>query len=96
MLYVVSRMVGMVMRRSLTKKNNEYTKGVRCDGLVRKCEQCCNAEYIPLCPGLEGQIGALTIDKDHVQYRSEIPINSLVVDLTKDVEIVDKNVSIWL
>ena len=78
------------------KKNNEYTEGIRCDGLVRKYEECCNAEYTPLCPGLQGQIGSLTIDPDHVQDRSKIPIDSLVVDLTKDVEISDENVPIWL
>ena len=29
--------------------DNEYTKGVRCEPLIRKCEECANAEYIALC-----------------------------------------------
>ena len=43
-----------------------------------------NNEFIPLCPGLTGRIGALTIDAEHVPNRSEIPIDELVVDLTKE------------
>ena len=43
--------------------------------------------FIPLAPGLEGQIGELTINKAHEYDHSEIPIDCLVIDLSKGVEL---------
>ena len=66
--------------------DNEYTKGVRCEPLIRKCEECANAEYIALCPGLQGQIGNLEIDETHDRDTTQIPIDSFVIDLTKGID----------
>ena len=40
--------------------------------------------YIPICPGLSGQIGALEIDYTHQPDKSNISTDCLVVGLTKD------------
>ena len=66
--------------------NNEYIKGVRCEGLIHKCEECANDEYIALCPGLQGRIGDLEIDETHDHDTTQIPIDSFVIDLTKGID----------
>ena len=40
-------------------------------------------ELIPLCPGVQEKVGALTIDQAHDPDQSEILIELLVVDMTK-------------
>ncbi len=64
--------------------HNDYTKGTTCEVLVKKAISRADNEYIPLCPEVECKIGALTIDESYEPDRSEIPIDYLVVDLTKE------------
>ena len=64
----------------------EYTPGTNCAGLVKNAIDSMDKEFIPLSPGLEGRIGELTIDTLHEQNKEEIPIDYLVVDLTKELD----------
>ena len=45
------------------------------------------SSYIPICLGLSGQIGALEIDCTRQPDKSNIPIDCLVVGLTKDLKL---------
>ena len=74
----------------LQQTDNKFTRKANCEGLIRKAKNASNKEFIPLFPGLEGQIEELTIDQGHFPNWSEIPIDSLVVDLTKDLDPDDK------
>ena len=60
----------------LKKGDNEFTRGTTCKKLVALALRCAHAEYLPLCSGLEGTIGALKIDPAHVPDRTEAPIDS--------------------
>ena len=70
----------------LEPSDDEYTKGTRCQRLVEMAIRDTDNEFIPLCPGLSGRIGALTIDGEHVRNRSKIPIDEMIVDLTKGID----------
>mmetsp|Transcript_30291 Transcript_30291/g.37002 ORF Transcript_30291/g.37002 Transcript_30291/m.37002 type:complete len:99 (+) Transcript_30291:163-459(+) len=74
----------------LQPTDNEFTRKTNCEGLVKKCRKAGDTEFILLCPGLEGRIGALIIDESHQRDTTEIPIDSLVVDLTKYLDHEDK------
>ena len=63
----------------------QYRTGITCKGLVSKAIEAGNNEYIPLCPGINGRIGELTIDHTHKHDTSKIPVDSFVVDITKDI-----------
>ena len=41
-------------------------------------------KFINICDGLEGRIGALEIDESYVPDGKGVPIDLLVVDLTRD------------
>ena len=58
-----------------------------CEGFIKKAIQAADAEFIPLCNSLQGQIGQLTIDNTHECNTSEIPMDSFVFDLTKELEL---------
>ena len=45
--------------------------------------------YIPICDGISGEIGSLVLDKTHTDEMCDIPINTLVLDLTVDQSEVD-------
>ena len=64
----------------------EYTTRTKCSGLVKKIFDSANREFIPLCPGITGEIGGLIVDSAHERDTSEIPIDSYVLDLTKEEE----------
>ena len=50
------------------------------------CLKITGTKYVSICDGIEGHIGTLIVD-DTLRYESVmLPINTLVVDLTKDVE----------
>ena len=80
----------------LQPRDIEFKTKTRCEALVKKCRASGDKEYIPLCPGLEGRIGNLTVDEAHERDTSEIPIDSLVIDLTKDIEIEEENGGEWV
>ena len=56
--------------------NHKYTPGTTCKRLVKIAQQCADTEYLPLCPGIAGNISALEIDPTHVPDRKEAPIDS--------------------
>ena len=70
----------------LTATDVEYSTGTTCSGLVKKAVDAADKEFIPLCPGITGQIGELTIDTTHERNTTEIPIDSFVIDLTREEE----------
>ena len=59
---------------------------VDCRKLWATCKKIAWTKFVPLCEGIEGIIGDLKID-DAFEYKSVIlPIDTLVVDLMKDVK----------
>ena len=64
----------------------EYTTGTRCERLIQHAIDAMDNYFIPIAPGITGRIGQLTIDRAHECDRSEIPIDCLVMDLTKGLE----------
>ena len=69
---------------NISPQSDEYHGGVSCEGLIRRSITAADTQYIPLCPGLSGKIGELKIDLTHEPDQSNIPVDCLVVDLTKD------------
>ena len=63
----------------------EYTTGTTCEGLVRKEIKAGDKEYIPLSLEINERIGELIINHTHKRDTSKIPVDSFVVDITKDI-----------
>ena len=40
--------------------------------------------YVPICNGILGEIGSLDVDSTHTHEIVDIPIDTLVLDLTKE------------
>ena len=57
---------------------------VNCRGLWLHCLNDASKKFVPLCGGVEGQIGELIVDKTHKDGEVSIPIDTLVVDLTRN------------
>lgn len=74
----------------LDPQENEFTAGVTCQKLVNKCIESADKEYIALAPAVEGEIGALQVDETHQRDTTGIPIDTLVVDMSKDIVIIDE------
>ena len=87
MKYVVRRLQDFWYgnEHKLQPKDDKYMTGTTCKGLVSKEIKARDNEYIPLCPGINGQIGELTINHTHKHDTSNIPVVSFVVDITKDI-----------
>ena len=49
-----------------------------------KCLQYANDVSVNLCRGIEGKIGALKIDENYIPEETKLPIDTLVLDLTKE------------
>ena len=58
--------------------NDEYCHPIDCNKLVM------DKVFVPLCTGLSGSIGNLTVDPTHEGDTTCIPIDTYIVDLTKD------------
>ena len=59
---------------------------VSCKKLWVTCLKMAGTNFVSICDGIEGQIGTLVID-DTFRYESVmLPLDTLVVDLKKDVE----------
>ena len=65
---------------SAEKSENDptYQKPVNCAGLWKKCVQNANSIFVPLCGGISGTVGYLTIDENYVQEEVDVPIDTLV------------------
>jgi hypothetical protein len=56
---------------------------VDCNKLFRKSIKMANEKFIPMCEGITGCIGSLLIDRDHIPNQTGMPIDMLIVDLTR-------------
>ena len=59
---------------------------VDCRALWSKCLKIAGTKFIELCDGVSGGIGSLVRDEDFTYEPVALPIDTLVVDLTKDDE----------
>ena len=65
------------------------TRAVDCRGLWRTCLEYARTIYIPICEGISGEIGSLVLDEAHTDEMCDIPIDTLMLDLTVDQSEVD-------
>jgi hypothetical protein len=56
---------------------------------VQHAISCADATFIPLSDGISGTIGALTINPEYERDTTGIPIDTLVVDLTNQLDDID-------
>jgi hypothetical protein len=59
-------------------------KAVDCRKLFEESIKKANSIFVPLCDGISGTIGALTIDDNHIPNRQGMPIDMVVMDVTRD------------
>ena len=86
MLFAAYRTDGMVLTIVCSQRTTNIPKNK-----VRLSSACASSMVrLPICPGLSEQIVNLTIDEAHTLDKSEIPINSLMIDLTKDSDLGDE------
>jgi hypothetical protein len=57
-----------------------------CKKLIQHAIGCAYATFIPLLDGISGMIGALTIDANYKRDTTSIPIDTLMVNLTNQVD----------
>jgi hypothetical protein len=65
--------------------DNQFQAVIDCKKLVQHAISCADTMSIPLSDGISGTIGALTIDPDYECDTTGIPIDTLVVNLTNQV-----------
>ena len=82
------------LREGWYGNGNKYVHGhpfkklpVSCQKLWRKCKNVAGTKFVGLCGGLSGTIGHLIVDPDYVDERVALPIDTLVQDLTSEMEI---------
>ena len=75
---------------------NKYCDGqslkklsVDCRKLWKTCLDIAGTKFVPICDGISGKIGSLVVDETFVDESIDLPIDTLVVDLTRDDEFVD-------
>ena len=56
---------------------------VNCLRLFEHAIKMANTKFVPLCAGISGTIGNLVIDEEHEANREGLPIDLLIIDLTK-------------
>ena len=59
-------------------------RAVDCSGLWRTALHCAGTIYVPICDGISGEIGDLVIDDSHTDELCDIPIDTLVLDMTNE------------
>ena len=57
---------------------------VDCCKLWMHCLKDASTKFVPLCGGLEGSVGSLIVDESYKDGEVSIPIDTLVVDLTRN------------
>lgn len=60
-----------------------HKKAVNCQGLFNTAIRYANQKFIPLCEGISGTIGNLVVDPTYQDETVALPIDTLVLDLTK-------------
>ena len=61
-------------------------KEVDCAKLWARCLVSAPETFVKICQGIEGNVRALTIDKNYTPEEVELPIDTLIVDLTQEEE----------
>ena len=59
---------------------------VDCAKLFRKVVRMINEKFIPMCVGISGTLGELTVDHDHIAERTGVPVDILIADLIRNDE----------
>ena len=57
---------------------------MNCRELWRNSLQLALTIFVNLCRGIQGAVGSLTVDTNHLEEEMVLPIDTLVVNLTKD------------
>ena len=60
---------------------------VNCGKLWRKCLDFAGTKYVGLCNGISGKMGELIIDDSIVDESVTLPIDTLIIDMTTEVEL---------
>ena len=63
---------------------------VNCRGLWLHCLTDASQKFVPLCGGVDGRIGELSVNEIYKDGEVSIPIDTLVVDLTQNRQEVDE------
>ena len=63
---------------------------INCGSLWRACLKHDTTTYVGLCEGLSGEIGSLIVDDIYVAEQVDIPIDTLIVGLTKEEKELDE------
>ena len=61
-----------------------FRKPVNCKKLWEKCLVHASTIFVNLCRGIQGAVGSLTVNPNYVEDKVKLPIDTLVVDSTKD------------
>ena len=56
---------------------------VNCEKLYQESLKAAATKFVPICEGISGTIGALIIDPTYQEDEIDIPIDALVLDLTR-------------
>ena len=64
---------------------------VDCQKLFNEAVKAAETKFIPLCGGISGKIGSLVVDETYEDEEVDIPIDALVLDLTKEGDGDDEN-----
>ena len=64
---------------------------IDCNKLIEHSTKIASAKFVPVCRGLEGTIGSLNIDENYMAEPCEVPIDTLVLTLSKNQEEDDDN-----
>ena len=66
--------------------HHQLKQPVDCMKLFRKMVSMSNEKFIPMCEGITGTIGQLTIDSNHIPIRAGVPIDILMADMARFIE----------
>jgi len=68
-----------------------YKRPVDCRKLWSSCLRDGGTMFIKMCSGISGTIGSLVVDENYIKPHVDLPIDTLVLDLTKEVVEDDDN-----
>ena len=65
---------------------HQQKQPVDCMKLFQKMVSMGNKKFIPMCEGISGTLGQLTVDTSHIPIRAGVPIDILMSDMARFVE----------
>ena len=65
-------------------KEHMYKKPVNCQKLWQRTLKSTNKIFVKICHSLEGTVGSLIIDGNYTPEEFTLPIDTLVIGLTRD------------